>query len=473
MTDEGANAPVEERQEPQIQTYPYQQNMSYLPPPPQPVPQVRKPSFVPMALAIIIAGVMISASILIAGAGIWGSSSSNSLTSNSLGSETIALSSPADGVVINQSAVTLTWETVSGASVYKLYLAESSSRFYLVNGLSLTKNSYSFTGEDGNYSWMIYAIASDGSYTYSNVSYFTIKTLLDSPVATGPESLAGVVFGGDQTVNWTSVDGALSYNLQVAYDEDFTDIMVDTELNVTSYSLTGLQANSTYYWRVMAIGSDMESQWSDVSSLTVGLEYFLIDYTWEYDSQNFTITLNVSGMEYYEARANNIELETSSLTTDYGSRVNSSDEATIMIATEIKEIADAEGYNSSETLGLTLAFVQAIPYQSDDVTTGYDEYVRYPVETLVDQAGDCDCKSVLFLSLAETSELNYTGVLLEFVGNPGHMAVGMSYEGANGTYFNYHGVKYYYCETTEIGWKVGVMPSEVSNRWSRATIIAA
>jgi hypothetical protein len=472
MTDEGLYTPIEAKQEPQTQTNPYQQNPDYFHSAPWPEPK-RRLTFLPIAIALIIVGVMISASILIAGTGIWGSSDSSSLSTNGAGLEMVTLASPSNGDVVNNSTVLLTWETVAQAAEYRLYVAQSSSPFNQVNGLSLKDNSYAFTGDDGNYNWMVYAFASDGSYTYSNIGYFTIKTVLDTPEATGPESFAGVVFGGDQELNWTSVDGAANYNLQVAYDDNFTEMMVDTDLTVTSYDLTGLQINSTYYWRVMAIGSEMDSPWSDVSSIYVGLEYLLIDYTWEYNSQNFTMTLNVSGLEYYEARANNIELESSSLVTDYGARVNSSDSATIKIANEIKEMADSEGYNRSETLAFTLAFVQTIDYESDYATTGYSEYVRYPVETLVDRAGDCDCKSVLFLSLIETEELNYTGVLLEFVGNPGHMAVGVSCEGANGTYFSYIGVPYYYCETTSMGWGVGEMPTEISDQWTRATIITA
>jgi len=41
----------------------------------------------------------------------------------------------------------------------------------------------------------------------------------------------------------------------------------------------------------------------------------------------------------------------------------------------------------SNRFHLLRAFVQSLPYTSDLVTTGYDNYPRYPIETLIDMAG--------------------------------------------------------------------------------------
>lgn len=47
---------------------------------------------------------------------------------------------------------------------------------------------------------------------------------------------------------------------------------------------------------------------------------------------------------------------------------------------------------------------------------------------------------------------------------PGHMAVGVACgDLEDGYYYEYEGEKYYYVETTDSGWKIGEMPSELRN----------
>ena len=93
--------------------------------------------------------------------------------------------------------------------------------------------------------------------------------------------------------------------------------------------------------------------------------------------------------------------------------------------------------------------------------TGYEEYWKYPVETLYDQGGDCEDTSILFSAIAEA--MGYNTSLLLF---PGHMAAGVDLDGNYGiskTYFETGGYRFYYCETTATGYHVGDKPSNVSN----------
>ena len=65
-----------------------------------------------------------------------------------------------------------------------------------------------------------------------------------------------------------------------------------------------------------------------------------------------------------------------------------------------------------------VSFAQNLPYTADDVTTGFDEYPRFPYETLYDNGGDCEDTSILVSAMLR--ELRYGVALLHF---PGHMAV--------------------------------------------------
>ena len=121
---------------------------------------------------------------------------------------------------------------------------------------------------------------------------------------------------------------------------------------------------------------------------------------------------------------------------------------------EIEKAAADRGFSDWEKVNFTRSFVQSLPYTVDSETTPFDEYPRYPVETLVDGGGDCEDTSILLAALLRA--MNYDVVLLEF---STHMAVGVSGgEGVYGTYWSYEGKKYFYIETTGAGWGIGEIP---------------
>ena len=123
---------------------------------------------------------------------------------------------------------------------------------------------------------------------------------------------------------------------------------------------------------------------------------------------------------------------------------------------EIRKAARQEGFDELETVEFAATFVQSLPYTSDSVTTPYDEYPRYPIETLVDGGGDCEDTSILMASL-----LNHLGYGVVLIILSDHCAVGvLGGEGIYGSYWEYNGEKYFYLETTNIGWGIGEIPKE-------------
>jgi len=89
------------------------------------------------------------------------------------------------------------------------------------------------------------------------------------------------------------------------------------------------------------------------------------------------------------------------------------------LAARLKETAVWEKYSPKQTVEFVIAFVQNIKYVSDIISTGIEEYPRYPLETLVDQEGDCEDTSILLASILK--EMGYEVVLISFPGE--HMAV--------------------------------------------------
>lgn len=113
----------------------------------------------------------------------------------------------------------------------------------------------------------------------------------------------------------------------------------------------------------------------------------------------------------------------------------------------------ANDLSDSATLAHMTAFVQGLKYTKDDVTAGFDEYPRYPVETLLHRGGDCEDTAILLASLFRS--FGYGAVLLS---PPGHMAVGVKSSGETGGYIEHQGNRYSYIETTGEGWNVGEIP---------------
>lgn len=75
--------------------------------------------------------------------------------------------------------------------------------------------------------------------------------------------------GGSTVVNlsWTVVASAIQYRYERATDTDFTVNRVVTTTSNTAASVSGLTAGTTYYFRVLAVASGSESNWSNTASV--------------------------------------------------------------------------------------------------------------------------------------------------------------------------------------------------------------
>ncbi len=127
------------------------------------------------------------------------------------------------------------------------------------------------------------------------------------------------------------------------------------------------------------------------------------------------------------------------------------------IATMLEKKSNEEGYSKSE---FAVAFIQSLGYVKDSVI-GYDDYPKYPIETLAEQNGDCEDTS--YLVSAIVMAMGIDNVLVEL---PNHMAIAIAFSGSpEGYYYKLsNGWDYYYIETTAEGWKVGAIPDEYKNQ---------
>ncbi|WP_227132936.1 hypothetical protein [Halorubellus salinus] len=137
------------------------------------------------------------------------------------------------------------------------------------------------------------------------------------------------------------------------------------------------------------------------------------------------------------------------------------------IAEFLYEAAENNGFTGEfERIQFALSFVQRLPYVEDSVSSGYDDYTQFIMETLTMLSGDCEDTSILFASILESEPFNYDAVLLE---PPGHMAVGLLMQkDFDGFAYIYDERKYYYVETTTEGWGIGQIPDQY--RESKASV---
>ncbi|HSV48670.1 MAG TPA: hypothetical protein VLH35_00005 [Candidatus Acidoferrales bacterium] len=178
-------------------------------------------------------------------------------------------------------------------------------------------------------------------------------------------------------------------------------------------------------------------------------------FEWDYDGQHWTWTLNIPTILYDAYQEVPESTRDANGLEGYGFLTTTKDTYVKMLAERLNETAINEGYGSFDQVSFVLAFVQSLPYTSDSVTTGYDNYPRFPVETLVDDGGDCEDTAILFATI--TLILGYDTV---YINPEGHLAVGVLGNDLDGSYYTYNNKTYYYCETTGDGWTIGELPDE-------------
>jgi len=178
----------------------------------------------------------------------------------------------------------LRWSNVPGVASYHVQVAldpnfnnifrekdQLQNTFYNVNGLS----------EYTDYYWRVASNSLDNQKIWSEVWNFRTKVVLQA---------ANLIFPADQSsvpipVNflWSQAKGAVSYKIQVALDESFEELVINSAaIPDTFYKATNLSENVNYFWKVISIGpgeSTQESVIRKFKSLPTSVEDGLISET--------------------------------------------------------------------------------------------------------------------------------------------------------------------------------------------------
>ena len=110
-------------------------------------------------------------------------------------------------------------------------------------------------------------LATNAGVYRSNNPIISISTI-GSPTLFSPNNNSGSI-SLTPTLSWTSVNGAISYHLQVSTNSNFsTTVLSQSGITSTSKLISSLLNNTTYYWRVNATDGNVISSWSDTWSFT-------------------------------------------------------------------------------------------------------------------------------------------------------------------------------------------------------------
>ena len=182
----------------------------------------------------------------------------------------MTLSVPTLTAVGGESAVQLSWTTVSGAVRYELWTWTSAGGFQQLDDGALTGTTYSHAGLTAGTTYYYWVRAVNGSGEMSAWSERTSATVAAAPSIVVPtptstptstvSSLSKPVLtaeAGESAVQltWTAVTGAERYVLMAWTSADGWQQIGGDNLTSTNYSHTGLTVGTTYFYAVRAVNA--------------------------------------------------------------------------------------------------------------------------------------------------------------------------------------------------------------------------
>ncbi|WP_218598192.1 reprolysin-like metallopeptidase [Polaribacter sp. NJDZ03] len=116
--------------------------------------------------------------------------------------------------------------------------------------------------------------------------------------------------GLSRALSWSADTNASNYNVQVATDSGFTRLFINENVTLNEYFLSGLDVNTTYYWRVKAKNTCAEGDFSNIFQFkTLVPAYCTSTFTDDIDGKEFitNITFNTINNDSGNAAVNGYE----------------------------------------------------------------------------------------------------------------------------------------------------------------------
>ena len=178
---------------------------------------------------------------------------------------TPVLTSPSDASFTADTTPDFAWSAIEGATAYDIDIATDTAFNNIVQTSSPSTNSYTATALGNDiYYWRVRA--KNGDVVTSYAAYRSLG-VLTVPALTSP---ADASYTADTTPDfaWSAIEGATAYDIDIATDTAFNNIVQTSSPVTNSYTATAL-GNDIYYWRVRAKNGDVVTSYAAYRSLGV------------------------------------------------------------------------------------------------------------------------------------------------------------------------------------------------------------
>lgn len=163
----------------------------------------------------------------------------------------VVLNTPTNGAQgIIAASGTLKWQSLTGATSYDLLVSTNQDLSAPIININVATTTYNYNGLNNNttYYWAVKGRDADGPGAISDTWNFGTQVLAPN-LLTPANNATNIPLQG--SCSWSAVAGATSYQVQIATDNTFNNIVFDQSgINGTSTNYSGLVTNSNHYWRV-------------------------------------------------------------------------------------------------------------------------------------------------------------------------------------------------------------------------------
>lgn len=197
------------------------------------------------------------------------------------------------------------------------------------------------------------------------------------------------------------------------------------------------------------------------------------EFSWEYDGGSYTLRLDIDysdvqyAKNYYTPHERTSERPEHERDKTFVTLSYTDPYMAGYMEEIVNSLIDSYKENHSEIeaydfLNYILVFTQNIEYRSDFDSTGYDEYWKFPLETIFDRCGDCEDTMLLFVAIAhqcrDILEFDYR-LSLQLM--PDHACAGVIVDTTTEYQKNPDG--FIFGETTATGYDLGEIPDKVKD----------
>jgi hypothetical protein len=170
---------------------------------------------------------------------------------------------------VSGNSATLTWNTAASATAYWVEVeSEQNTPFYQIE-VQVASNTYTVTGlvDSGLYKFKVRTKCGGDKSDWSEWQFFNTGSSGgggngggNCGIPTG-QSVSNNS-GGSATLSWTAVSGANAYWVEIESENLTPAFNLEVLVNTSAYIVSGLSNNASYKFKVRAVCSGNQSDWS-------------------------------------------------------------------------------------------------------------------------------------------------------------------------------------------------------------------